>query len=201
MSFLNDLFNPSAGYDAAQGQLDKYYKQGQDVLNPYNEFGKTAGGNLQTAAGKLMDPAALRQEWENSYSLSPEAKQTQNMATQKGLESAESMGLLGSSSALRGIQSGTANIGLQDKSNYLNDLMNKYTTGINTNSGLFNTGANAASGLANLSSNMGQNSADMAYGSHSSLNSLLGNLAGGTAGYFLGGPSGALKMLMGPSAR
>lgn len=199
MSWISNLFNSGAGYKAAQNQLNNYYDQGKSALNPYINAGSNAINPLTDAASALLDPGKLRQSWLDQYKLSPEAKQNQQDATNYGLESASSMGLMGSSPALQAIQGENARIGMQDQNNYLSDLMNKYMQGVGIDQNLYSGGEQAAGQLANLSQNMGTNSANMAYGQtagpNSMLSSLLGTAGGAAAAGFLGGPTGIAAML------
>ncbi len=73
-----------------------------------------------------MDPTELNKKWTESYTESPQAIQAEKMAQEHGVNAASSLGLGGSNTALNAIQSGTASIGLEDRQNYLNDMMNKY---------------------------------------------------------------------------
>lgn len=190
--------NSGAPYGAAEDQLKQYYNQGLGYLSPYATAGSGEVNPLNDAASQLMNPEQLQAEWSKSYQTSPEAKAIEQQATQQGLGDASSMGLLGSSPALQAIQAGTSNIGLQDRQNYMDQLMNKYQLGVNTRMGMFNAGGNAAANIGNMSSTMGNTMANLAYNKSaapsSMLGSILGGLGGGALGFFTGGgPLGALK--------
>lgn len=194
---LFDMFesfsNPDEGYEKAQEQLDKYYQEGQGYLKPYNEFGRNAYGDYSNAMKRLLDPAALQAEWMKGYSESPTAKYTEGLAQQHGLDAASSLGLMGSNTALNAIQGGTTRIGLEDRDNYLNSLIQKYLAGANIAGNIFNTGANAANSMSSNAMNMGQNSAQMAYNKQNAPGQLFSGLLGtgfGLAGSALGGPIG-----------
>lgn len=168
MSWLSSFLHPGKGYQKGQEQLDKYYQQaqnyynqGQGYLQPYNEFGQKAYGDINTAMQKLLNPGALQDEWIKGYSESDAAKNLEDTATQRGLNAASSLGLMGSSPALSAIQQGTSQIAAQDRQQYLDDLMQKYLSGIGIGQGIFGTGANAASGMSNNALNMGKNSMEM----------------------------------------
>lgn len=190
-SMADSFLHPEKGYKKGQEQLDKYYQQGQGYLNPYNQYGQSAYGNYSGAMNKLLDPAALEGDWIKSYSESPSAKNAEAMAQQHGLDAASSLGLMGSNTALNAIQSGTAQIGLDDRQNYLNDLMQKYLAGAGIAGNIFGTGANAAGSMANNAMNMGNNSAQMAYGAQNAPGQLFGQLLGTGIGFAAGGPTGA----------
>lgn len=193
MSWLSSFLNPGKGYEKGQEQLDKYYNQAQGALNPYNQQGQSQYGNLNDYIKALMDPQALQDKWAKGYTESESAKNAEGMAKEHGLDAASSMGLMGSSPALGAIQAGTTQIGLDDRQNYLNNLMQKYLAGAGLSQGIYGMGENAASGMANNSMNMGQNSAQMAYNKQNAggnmLSGLLG-LGGSIAGSALGGPIG-----------
>jgi|ERR1043166_5156195 hypothetical protein len=187
---LDSFLHPEKGYQKGQEQLDKYYQQGQGYLNPYNQFGQSAYGNYSDAMKRLLDPAGLQAEWVKGYSESPSAKNAEAMAQQHGLDAASGLGLMGSNTALGAIQGGTTQIGLDDRQNYLNDLMQKYMAGAGIAGNIFNTGAGAAGSMANNAMNMGNNSAQMAYGQQNAPGDLFGKLLGTGIGAMTGGAGG-----------
>jgi hypothetical protein len=193
MSWLSSFLNPGRGYDKGQEQLNKYYDQAQGALNPYNQQGQQQYGNLSDIIKNLMDPTELNKKWTESYTESPQAKQAEAMANEHGADAASSMGLMGSNTALQATQAGTTQIGLDDRQNYLDSLMQKYLAGANLAQGIYGQGANAAGQMSNNSMNMGKNSSEMAYGKQNAGGNMLGGLLGagiGAAGSALGGPIG-----------
>lgn len=187
---FDSFMHPEKGYKKGQEQLDKYYQQGQGYLQPYNQFGQDAYGNYSDAMKKLLDPAALQNEWAKGYTESDAAKNTAMMAKENGLDAASSLGLNGSNTALNAIQGGTTNIGLQDRQNYMNDLMQKYLAGAGIAGNIFNTGAGAAGSQSNNAMNMGGNSAQMAFGQQNAPGDLFGKLLGTGIGIATGGAGG-----------
>lgn len=187
---FKSFMHPEKGYEKGQEQLDKYYQQGQGYLNPYNQYGQQAYGNYSGAMNKLLDPAALQAEWEKGYKESPSAKYAEGLAQQHGLDAASGLGLMGSNSALSAIQGGTAQIGLDDRQRYMDNLMQKYMAGAGIAGNIFGTGANAAGNMSNNAMNMGQNSAQMAFGQQNAPGNLFGNLLGAGIGYLTGGTGG-----------
>jgi hypothetical protein len=193
MSWLSSFLHPGKGYEKGQAELDKYYNQGQGYLNPYNQNGQQQYGNLNDIIKNLMDPTELNKKWTESYTESPQAKQAEAMAQEHGANAASTMGLMGSNTALNATQAGTTQIGLDDRKNYLDDLMNKYMQGAGLSQGIYGTGANAAGQMSNNANQMGQNSAQMAFGKQNAGGSMFANLLGagiGAAGSALGGPIG-----------
>lgn len=193
MSWLSSFLHPERGYDAAQNQLNNYYGQAQGYQQPYAQNGQSAYGGLNTAMGRLLDPAGLQNEWAQGYEMSPQAKQAQELAKQSGLDAMSAQGVMGSTPALNAMQAGETQISLNDRQNYLNDLMNKYQAGIGLGQNIYGTGANAAGQMGRNAINMGENSAQMAYNRTNAQGSLLGNLMGGAASIgasALGGPIG-----------
>lgn len=193
MSWLSSFLHPEKGYEKGQEQLDKYYNQSQGYLNPYNQQGQQQYGNLNDIIKNLMDPTSLNKKWIDSYSESPQALQAEKMAQEHGLNAASSMGLMGSNTALNATQAGTTQIGLEDRQNYINDLMNKYMQGAGLSQGIYGTGANAAGQMSNNANQMGQNSSEMAYGKENSGGNMLAGLiglGGSITGSALGGPIG-----------
>ena len=193
MNWFSSFLHPGRGYEKGQEQLDKYYQQAQGYMQPYNQQGQAQYGNLDSIIRNLMDPSALNKKWIESYTESPQALQAENMAQDHGLNAASAMGLMGSNTALNALQSGTTQIGLDDRQNYLNDMMNKYMQAAGLSQGIYNTGAGMAGQMGQNAMNMGQNSAEMAYGKQNAGGNMLSGLIGagiGAAGSVLGGPIG-----------
>lgn len=178
MSWLSSFLHPGRAYDKAQGQLDKYYNQGQGYLNPYNQGGQDQYGKLNQATNELLDPQALYDKWSKGYQESEAAKQNEGIAKEHGLDAASSMGIMGSTPALNAIQAGTSGIVAQDKQKYLDDLMDKYKSGISSAQGLYNTGAGAAGQESQNAMNMGSNSAQMAFGKQNAGGDMFGKSMG-----------------------
>ncbi|HWW39675.1 hypothetical protein [Pedobacter sp.] len=228
MGFL-DFLNPGKGYKAGQNQLNRfygenqnlynqglnqayrYYNQGQDYLNPYNQQGQNAYGPLATSMDELLHPERLQNQWTQGYHESDYAKQLENMAQERGLSSASSQGLLGSTPALHAIQQGTTNIANADRQQYLADLMDKYMKGAELARGIYTGGLGAAGQQGSLAGNMGSNllqaamnqgtnamnmggnSAQMAYGQQNAPGNLFNSIIGQGIGLFgsaLAGPMG-----------
>lgn len=180
------LFDGGA-YQDAQEQLDKYYKQGQGYLDPYNRQGQQQYKNLMTYINSYMNPAQLLGDWSNAYKESDYAKNQENLAQQEGLNAANAMGLLGSNTALHALQSGTAQIGMQDKENYLNRLMDTYGRGAGLAQGIYGVGAGAAGQQSQNAIQMGENSAKNALGQ--AQGGMLPGIIGQAVGS-IGGPIG-----------
>jgi len=198
MSWLSSFLHPEKGYKAAQEQLDKYYQQAQGNLQPYNQNGLDTYGKYSGAMDKLLNPTALQDEWVKNYKESELAKQNEAMASQSGLNAAQQMGLSGSSPAIQAIQSGTAGIVAKDRQQYLDDLMQKYMTGIGIGSDIYGKGANAANSMSQNSMNMGQNSAQNQFNQKNAQGDMFGKLLGygtGLVGSAIGGwnPFGGKK--------
>ena len=193
MSWLSSFLHPERGYAAGQGQLDKYYNQGQGYQQPYNQAGQNALPGLQEAQNNLLHPEQLQSQWMDSYETSPWAQQQQQQSQQQGLDAASSMGLMGSQPALQAIQGGSANIGMQDRQNYLNDLMQKYQAGTNLGQNIYGIGAQAGGQMGQRADQMGQDSAQMQYNRTNAPGNMLGGLMGTAAqlgGAAMGGPIG-----------
>lgn len=186
------LFSSSKPYRAAREDLERYYNEGQRFLQPYNDQGQQQYDLLNSLIGNLTNPSSLQDEWIKGYEQSESSRNAQAMANEQGLGAASSMGLMGSNTALDALQRGTSQIAMDDRQNYLDNLMQKYILGAQLSQGIYNTGAGAASGMSNNAMNMGQNSANLAYAENQANNSLLGGLtglAGSVAGGYLAGKS------------
>ena len=190
MSWLSSFLHPEKGYNAAQEQLDKYYNNAQGRLQPYNQNGQDVYSKYKDAMEKLMNPGGLQDEWSKNYKESDIAKQNEAMASQSGLNAAQQMGLNGSSPALQAIQSGTAGIVAGDRQKYLDDLMEKYMTGIGIGKDIYGTGANAAGKQSDNAMTQGQNSAQTQFNQKNAQGDMFGKLLGygtGLVGSALGG--------------
>lgn len=187
---VSSFLHPEKGYQKGQNELDKYYNQSQDYLQPYNQFGQDAHGNLSEVMKRLLDPQALQSDWTKGYDESESAKNAERMAQEHGLDAASSMGLMGSNTALNAIQNGTTQIGLNDRQNYLDNLMQKYLAGAGIAGNIFSTGANAAGAQSTNAMTMGGNSAQMAYGKQNAPGDLFGKLLGTGIGAATGGAGG-----------
>ena len=193
MSWMTSFLSPGKGYDKGQEQLDKYYNDAQGYQQPYNQNGQDQYSNLNEFIKNMMDPQALQDKWASGYKESEAAKQAESMAQEHGLNAASSMGLMGSNTALNATQAGTTQIGLNDRQNYLDNLMQKYMAGANAAQGVYNTGSSTAGQMGQNAMTQGQNSAEMAYGKQNAGGNMLGGLIGagiGAAGSALGGPIG-----------
>lgn len=198
MGLFDSFFHPERGYKKAQEQYNNYYNQGQNYLNPYNQRGQEAYQGYAGAQNALLNPESLIARFLSSYQESPYAKIAEEQATQHGLNAASALGLNGSSPALQAIQQGTTQIGLQDRNNYLNQLLQQYLQGANIAGNIYGTGAQAAGQQGQNALNAGNANAQFAYGQQAAPGNLFGNIAGGVGGLlgglggaFLGGPGGA----------
>jgi len=178
MGWLDSFFHPEKAYEKGQEQLNQYFDKSQGFLQPYNQFGQDTYGDLSGAMKRLLNPADLEAEWTKGYTESPSAIQAEKMAQDRGLNAASSLGLNGSNTALQALQGGTSRIALDDRQNFLNNLMQKYLAGTGIAQNVFNTGANTAGVMSNNAANMGNNSAQMAYGEQAAPGSLFGKLLG-----------------------
>lgn len=187
---VDSFINPQKGYEKGQEELDKYFQQGQDYLQPYNQFGQNAHADYSGAMKRLLNPETLQNDWIKSYTESEAAKNAARMAQENGLDAASSLGLNGSNTALNAIQGGTTQIGLNDRQNYLDNLMQKYLAGANIAGNIFNTGATTANEMGKNALNMGNNSAQMAFGAQNAPGELFGKLLGTGISAYTGGMGG-----------
>lgn len=175
-NYVSSFIDPSKSYRNAAKEVKKGHQEGQGYLKPYNQAGTDQIGRLTGAENKLMDPAALQNEWASSYEMSPYAKQLQDQAMNSGMEGAGSMGLLGSSAALNTLQQGSSNIMQRDRQNFMNDLMQKYMTGIGVGQNIYNQGANTAGQLSQNANQYGQNMAGLKFGENNAMMNQLMNM-------------------------
>lgn len=185
-NMFNSFLNPQRGYEDAGNQMQHYFEMFKNYLKPYQDAGLSQIGTLTGAENDLMHPDELQKRWLSGYSESPYAKQLTDEATNTGLETAGQQGLLGSSAALSNIQHSATNIMDQDRTKYLDDLMQKYMSGIGVGQNIFNTGAVAGSQLGQGSFQTGENMAQTAYGSRNAPGEMLQKLIGMIAGAYSG---------------
>jgi hypothetical protein len=188
---ISSMFHPERGYKDAADELRKAWEQAQGFQRPYNEAGTSQLPFLTGAEGRLLDPSSLLSEWMGKYQESPYAKKFMENARESGLDAASSMGLMGSSSALNNIQQSSGDIMNADRQQFLNDLMQKYMTGIGIGQNIYGIGAQTAGNLGNQAMNYGGNSAEMAFGRRNApgqnIRDLLGMGAKTAAAYYGGG--------------
>lgn len=197
MGLLSSFFHPDRGYKSAADTLQNYFNQSGTYYQPLINEGQSAYGDLSSAMKALLDPAALENQWAQSYTESPYAKQVESEATSRGLNAASSLGLMGSSPALQAIQGGTSAIVNEDRQNFLNDLMQKYLAGTGIAQNIFNTGAQASGQMGQNTLNMGEDMAKLMYGQQNAQGSLFGKLLGLGGGLLAGPLGGALANKMG----
>lgn len=190
MSWLSSFLNPGKGYEKGQEQLNKFYNQAQSFQQPYNQNAQNQYGNLNEYIMALMDPEALQNKWADGYTESESAKNAERMAQEHGLDVASSMGLMGSNTALQATQAGATQIGLNDRQNYLDNLMQKYLAGANLAQGIYGQGSSAAGQMGQNAMNMGNSSAEMAYGKQNAGGNMLAGLIGQGIGA-ISGPAGS----------
>lgn len=180
---ISSFFRPEKGYKKAADEFRNFYNQGQSYLQPYNTQGQNAYPFLSGAMEKLLNPAALEAEFLQSYKTSPSAKYAMEDALYSGRNALNSMGMLGSSPALRAMQEGAARIAEQDRMNYLDRLTNKYLQGAGVAQNLYGTGASVASQLGQNAFNAGNTLGNIAYNQYAAPGQLFGGVLGTAAGF------------------
>lgn len=196
-SMFKSFMHPEKGYENAEEQAQKYYRDAQGNLKPYADNGMNQYQRLMDQANQLNDPAALENKWASGYSESPYAQQMTEQAKNSGLDAASSMGLMGSSAAMGNIQNSAGQIMQGDRQNYMNDLMQKYMASIGIGQNLYGIGANAAGAMSTNAMNQGNNMAGLEYGRTNAPGDTFGKLLGlgvnAGVNYATGGMSGAAK--------
>ena len=191
-NMFSSFFHPEKGYEEAEKEFRRAWEESRGRQQPFVDQGQAQYGNLMGAEGALLDPESLLGKWIKGYEMSPYAKQSFENAKSAGLDSASSQGLLGSSAALNNIQSSASNIMNADRSQYLNDLMQKYLAGVGIGQNIYGIGANTAGELGREGLEYGRDIAGTRYGAENAPGNLLGNLiklgadiyTGGKGGYF-----------------
>lgn len=178
MGAFDSIFHPGDAYKKAEQAAQEGYNQAQSYERPFWQQGQDQYDRLNTATGQLLNPAELENQWSSGYQQSPYAQQLLKQNQASGLDAASSMGLNGSSAALGNIQTGAGNIVSADREKYMNDLMQKFLSGIGLGQNIYGVGANAGSDLARGSMQHGENMAGLQYGRAQAPGDLLGKLAG-----------------------
>jgi hypothetical protein len=150
-------------YDEARKQAMRGWMQSQGFQMPFLQHGMDQYGDLNTARQSLMNPEELQNKWAEGYETSPYAKRELEQNQQAGLEGASSMGLMGSSGALSNIQQGAGDIVQKDRQQYMNDLMQKYLSGIGLGQNLYGIGAQTGANLGQQANQQGVNMANIGY--------------------------------------
>ena len=173
---LNSFMHPEKGYEAGEDELRKFWQQASGAMQPYMNQGQAQYGNLMGAQNALLDPEGLLGKWMKNYETSPYAKQSMANAQSSGLDAASAQGLLGSNAATSNIQNSSNYLMNQDRSQYLNDLMQKYMSGVGIGQNIYGIGANMAGQYGGLAHGFGQDIAGARYGRENAPGNLLGNL-------------------------
>lgn len=184
---LQSFLHPEDAYGEAEKASNEGYDKGQAQQEPFRQGGVDQYGRLNDATGKLLDPAALQDEWSKNYKTSDYAKQQLAGNINQGQEAASAMGLNGSSAAISNIQQGAGNIQNKDRQQYMDDLMEKYRTGIGLGKGLYDTGAQTAANMGKQSQEHGNDVAGLRYGASAAPGKLFGQFAGTAANMYAPG--------------
>lgn len=173
---VDSFLHPEEGYKDAAKKMEEAWRQAQGFQEPYRQAGVDQLGRLNQAENSLLDPSALLAKWMGSYETSPYAKKSMENATASGLDAASSMGLMGSSPALKNIQTSSSDIMNADRQQYLNDMMQKYMAGIGIGQNMYGIGASTAGNMGNQAIGVGQNLGQAAYGAKNAPGDMLANL-------------------------
>jgi len=172
----SSMMHPERGYHDANKQIQRSWEEAMRFQKPYADAGMGQLPMLQGAEKDLLDPSALLAKWMEKYEMSPYAKNSMGNAKEAGLDAASSMGLSGSSSAINNIQKSSSDIMNADRSQFLNDLMQKYMSGIGIGKDIFNTGAATAGNMAKQRIGTGEELAKGAFGERNAPGDMLRNL-------------------------
>lgn len=176
MSWLSSWLHPGRAYEKGAQVSEDYYQQAQGQMQPYAQQGQEAYGQLSPAIQNMLNPQQLYDQWAQGYQESPYAKQMQEKSMNQGLQAASSMGMLGSTPALRALQEGSSMISNADRENYLNKLLGMYTQGATQAQNIYGQGANMASQMGNQTYQHGGNMAQAAYGQQAAGGNMINEL-------------------------
>lgn len=162
IGLVGSLLGGSPG-EKAQEQTQKGWQQSQDFQKPFVEHGNAQYDRLNQAGIDLQNPEAPQNAWASRYQSSPYANYLLSQNQARGMDAASQYGLGGSSAAIGNIQQGAGNIVNEQRQQYMDDLMNKYMSGIGLGQSLYGTGAEAAGKLGEQSVGNGLVNAVMSY--------------------------------------
>jgi hypothetical protein len=182
---IESMFNPGKGYHKANKQLGHSWEEAKSYQIPYQQAGLSQLPILQGAQSELLNPSALLNKWMQSYETSPYAKKSMENARSSGMDTASSMGLLGSSTALNNIQNSSSDIMNKDRDQFLKDLMQKYLSGIGIGQNIYGTGATTAGNLGKGALGIGEEMAKGAYGEQNAGGNMLMSLLPMIASFLL----------------
>ena len=185
--YIQSFLHPENAFKDAEKQSQKGWDEAKGYQEPFMQHGLDQYGRLNDATGKLLDPAALQDEWSKNYETSPWAKRQLSANVNQGQEAASSMGLSGSSAAIGNIQTGAGDIMAKDRQAYMDDLMKKYMQGIGLGNNLYNTGAQTAANLGGQAMTQGENMAGLKYGEAAAPGKLFGRGVGAAMNYAVPG--------------
>lgn len=163
-NMVNSFLNPGEGYEDAARKMEEYWRKAQGAQEPYRQAGVDQQGRLVGAEDKLLDPSSLLADWMSKYQMSPYAQKSLGNARESGLNAASSMGLMGSSAAVNNIQTSASDVMNKDRSEYLNNLMNKFLAGVGIGQNIYNQGARTAENMGNEDMLAGEELGKAAYG-------------------------------------
>ncbi len=196
-NMFSSFFHPERGYDEAQKMMEKYFNMAKGYQEPFINQGQSQYGNLMGAENQLLHPETLLNDWMSKYSTSPYAKQSMQTARDEGLQGASSQGLLGSSAALNNIETSGSNIMNKDRQQFLQDMMQKFLSGIGISENIYGTGASMAGNFGNQAGQFGAGMGDLAMNKANAPGNLLSRLiqmamqgAGAMGGGGMGGAMG-----------
>lgn len=175
-NMFSSFFNPGDAYKKAMNVAEQGWQDTRKYEEPFWQMGQQQIDPLNQARQALLNPVQLEDQWSEAYEPSQYAQRMLAMNRGQGLESASSMGLMGSSAALNNINRGAADIMGQDRREFLNSLMQKFLSGIGLGQNLLNTGANMGAHLGDQRMQHGSNMGALAYGRQAAPGQLLENL-------------------------
>jgi hypothetical protein len=193
---LSGLAGGYFGYQGAQdlsnsiGQginsANNSFNQGIGYLNPYNQGGQQAFGQLGSSLNSMANPGGYVNNLMQQYQTSPMAKFQMNAEQQTMNNSSAAGGMLGSPQEQQQMAQYAQGLTSQDMQNYIGNAMNVNQQYLGGLSGMAGMGLNAASnmnqnrmGLGNTLANM---YANQGLAQQSGQNSIAGGIGGVLSG-------------------
>lgn len=171
--------NPGKPYDKAMEQYREFMQKGEQVQNPYLQYGKQGLQDFYKWLQTMQNPSEFINNLMSQYQESPFAQYQQQQAQRAAMNAASASGLTGSTPLMQQMQENAQKISSGDMNTWLQNVL-----GINTQygagqSGQADRGQTAANALTQMYNDMAKNMADAAYGKEAGKQSGLSNIIGG----------------------
>lgn len=187
MSWLSDLIHPGRPYKDAAGTIQQSVQDAQGYQQPYYDAGVGGLSSLQDIIKKLSDPKGFMDELTQGYSESPYATAAKESGKEAGMQTAEQMGLGGSSNELSGITATAENITQRDRDSYIQKLMDMYNQAGQFSQGVAGMGQSAGQSMGQAGMSGARDIAGLDVAGRQAGSDMLGKIIGALGSLGTGG--------------